>query len=153
MEGTLKVPDPEMAKMMGSMVIVQDTLKIQDLEMEGKKGSIMTGPGMGVMKVQGTGKERMMGGIQRAVQDMVTLGDTWKVRDTLITVILRDRDTALEDQDLAVVEEMETAGTPSHHVIEMIVVDIMVGEAPDIVGKMVVDTVKGRVLSIGWKIQ
>jgi hypothetical protein len=31
MAGALKVPDLEMAKMMGSMVIVQDTLKIQDL--------------------------------------------------------------------------------------------------------------------------
>jgi hypothetical protein len=100
---------------------------------------------MGVMKVQDTGKERMMGDTRRAVQDTVMLGDTQKVQDTPITVTLRDRDTAREDQGPAVVEETERVGTRSLHVIVMI--DIMGGEAPDIVGKMVVDTVKERVLS------
>jgi hypothetical protein len=115
--------------------------------MEGMKGSIMTDPGTGVMKVQDARKERMMGSTRRAVQDTVTLGDTRKVQDTLITVTLRDRDTALEDQDSVGVEGMEKVGIPSLHVIEMIV-DIMAVEAPDIVGKMV-DTVKGRVRSMG----
>jgi hypothetical protein len=119
--------------------------------MEGKKGSIMIGPGMGAMKVQDTGKEKMMGDIRRAVQDTVTLGDTRKVQDILITVIPRDRGITLEDQDSAVVEEMERVGTRSLHVIEMI--DIIVGEAPDIVGKMLVDMVRGKVPSMGWKIQ
>jgi hypothetical protein len=71
--GTLKVQDLEMAKPMGSMVMVQGTLETHVLEVEGKKGSIMTGPGMGERNVQDTGKERMMGDTLRAVQGTVTV--------------------------------------------------------------------------------
>lgn len=146
--GTQMVPGLEMAKMMGSIVIVQDTPKTRDVEMEEKKGSIMIGPGMGERKVQGTEKERMMGDIQKAVQDMVIVQDTQKAQDTLITVILRDQGTALEDQDSVVVEEMERAGTLSLHAIEMTAAD-MVEEALGIVGKIAVDMIKVRVTSMG----
>jgi hypothetical protein len=150
--GTQMVPGPEMAKMMGSIVIVQDTLKTQDVEMEERKGSITIGPGIVERKVQGTGKERM-GDIQKAVQGIVIVQDTQKAQDTLKAVILKHQGTALEDQESTVVEEMEMVGTLSLHVIEMTIIDIMVEEAPDIVGKTAVDMIKARVTNMGEMIQ
>jgi hypothetical protein len=143
MGGTQRVPGLEVTNMMGSIAIAQDTLKTRDVEMEEKKGSIMIGPGMGERKVRGTGKERMMGDILKAVQD------TQKVLDIRITVILRDQGTPLVDQDSVVVEEMEKAGTLNLHAVEMTAVDITVEKALGIVGKIAVDTIKLRVTSMG----
>jgi hypothetical protein len=150
--GTWKVPDLEMARMMGSMVMVQGTQKTRDLEMEGKKGSIMTGPGMGERNAQDTGKEKMMGDTRIVVQDTVTVQDIQKAQGIQMAVILRHQGTALEDLDSAVVEEMETVGTRSLHVTEKTAVDSMVEEAPDTTEKTVEDMMTGRLPNTGQKI-
>jgi hypothetical protein len=150
--GTQKVPDLEMAKMMGSMVMVQGTLKTQDLEMEGKTGSIMRGPGIVERNPRDTGKERMMGDTRRVVQDIVTVRDIQKAQGTRKTVTLRGQGTALEDLGSAVVEEVETVGTLSLHVIGK-TVDAMVEEAPDTMEKIVVGMMKGRLPNMGQKMR
>lgn len=150
--GTRMVPDLEMARMMESMVMVQGTLKTQGLEMEGKKGSIMTGPGMGERNAQDTGKAKMMGDTQRVVRGTVTVQDIQRAQGIRIAVTLRHPGTALEDLDSAVVEEMEMVGTLSLHVTEKMAVDSMVEEAPGTV-EMTVDMMTGRLPNMGQKTQ
>jgi len=151
--GTWKVPDLEMARMMGSMVMVQGTQKTPDLEMEGKKGSILTGPGMGERNAQGTGKEKMMGDTQRVVQDTVIVQDIQKAQGIQIAATQRHQGTAPGDLDSAVVEEMEMVGTRSLHVTEKTAVDSTVEEAPDTTEKIVEDVMKGRPPNTGQKMQ